>query len=723
MKKFRLLPVISIILLLSAQIQAQDWEWSLAARPDIPIEISGISMLDDGLTGWAVGSDAKIGRVYHTSDGWRTWEELTINVVSDLKFKDVSFVDAFSGWIVGNKGGVIHTKDSGKTWEIQADSLTANDLRKVSVVDSEHVFACGASGTIIYTKDGTKWSPVNITGTTNDLWGISMYDKNHGVAVGRSQAIFYTTDGENWNPASVVPSISGRDFYAVCMTDQNTAWLVGSGFYSLNLKSVFAKTTDGGDTWTIWEPLENVFENMLALDFASPDRGVAVGAKGCVFVTTDGNDWTFLPRQFGHDSKAVASIGDKIYATGLWGTINYSENFGADWSLLPNVTGNYLYKIAAIDNDRIVGVGYASSVIKTEDGGFSWKSGSIVADNYISQQLWGINFVDSNVGWVAGTDGFIAKTTNGGNSWIIQGASMTNKWLKDIWAYDENNAWIVGNEGVILKSENGGDSWLIQGEGVTSNDLYGIDGLNQNQLAIVGNKNTFLYTSDGGQTWQVSSHNLAENYKIQALNIVDEFHAWAVGTSGVILFSPDMGINWSRQDSLTTLALDDVHFKDDSTGYLVGQSGTIFETTNGGATWTQLAQGITEQNLKAIEITEDNKIFACGYGGVVVRYGPNTKTIASSKEYNFPDDFYLSQNYPNPFNGITSLNYQIPRQSHVNIVVYNMMGQIVATFVNEIKMPGSYKVNWNGSNVPSGIYFVRMKAENFSSVRKVLFVK
>ena len=161
------------------------------------------------------------------------------------------------------------------------------------MVDSEHVFACGASGTIIYTKDGINCSLVNVTETTNDLCGISMFDKNHGVAVGRSETIFYTTDRESWNPASVDPSISGKDFYAVYVTDQNTAWLIGSGFCTLGLKSVFAKTTDGGDTWTIWESRENVFENMYALNFTSPNQGVAVDAKGCVFVT-DGNDWTFL---------------------------------------------------------------------------------------------------------------------------------------------------------------------------------------------------------------------------------------------------------------------------------------------------------------------------------------------------------------------------------------------------------------------------------------------
>ena len=148
--------------------------------------------------------------------------------------------------------------------------------------------------------------------------------------------------------------------------------------------------------------------------------------------------------------------------------------------------------------------------------------------------------------------------------------------------------------------------WVCSRIRYSSNELYRIDGLNENRLAIVGNKSTFLYTSNGGRIWLASSYNLANNYKIQALDIIDESHAWAVGTSGIILFSSDLGANWLLQNSITGLALDDVHFKDASTGYIVGQSGIIFETTDGGTTWTQIAKGVTDQYLKAIEITKDN---------------------------------------------------------------------------------------------------------------------
>lgn len=726
MKMTKILFFSLIILKFVTLSLAQEWEWSLAAKPDLAIGIIGISMLNDGLTGWAVGNDSYIGRIYHTIDGWKTWEEQTAKNLTNLRFRDVSFTNELNGWIVGNDGIILHTLDGGKNWEIQARNLTVADLRKVSAVDANHAVACGSNGTIIYTNDGKNWSPVKMVKMSNEFMGISMYDEGHGIAVGKSETILYTIDGVNWNVASGVPGISGKDFNAVCMIDERTAWVAGSGDDFTNLKSVLAKTTDGGNTWALWTPPEIICENLWAIDFASPTTGVAVGARGTVFISRDANNWTVLPRHFGNDSKAVAMVGDKIWATSLFGTINSSENLGASWSILPHLTANFLYKICTIDNDRIITVGYASSVVTTEDGGLTWKTNSLVADNSISQQLWGIAFANSRIGWVAGAGGFLAKTNSGGQSWSRQGQCATNNWLKDIWVYDENMVWIVGivgEEGIILKSADGGENWILQNKGIPSVNFYDIDGVDQNHLAIVGDKSTLLYTLDGGTTWLKAAHNLPGLKKIHALHIVDQSRAWAVGASGTLLFSSDAGINWSLQRSPTDLDLDGVHFKDNATGYIVGQKGVIFETTDGGNSWNRMAQGITDQDLKSIAITFDGKIFVCGYNGVVMRYGPPLLPSVNPAKDHLLQNFYLGQSYPNPFNGTMNFNFQVPRTAKMTIAVYNMSGQLIAILVNEIKMAGWYPVTWNGITMPSGIYFIKMKTENFTAVRKALLVK
>jgi len=88
-----------------------------------------------------------------------------------------------------------------------------------------------------------------------------------------------------------------------------------------------------------------------------------------------------------------------------------------------------------------------------------------------------------------------------------------------------------------------------------------------------------------------------------------------------------------------------------------------------------------------------------------------------------PTEYSLLQNYPNPFNPATTINYQIPKSGLVTIMIYDILGREVKTLVNEVKNPGKYKIEFNGSNLSSGIYFCRLKAENYISTKKMILLK
>jgi len=88
-----------------------------------------------------------------------------------------------------------------------------------------------------------------------------------------------------------------------------------------------------------------------------------------------------------------------------------------------------------------------------------------------------------------------------------------------------------------------------------------------------------------------------------------------------------------------------------------------------------------------------------------------------------PDDFILYQNYPNPFNPSTNLEFGISNLGFVTVKVYDMLGKEVKTLVNENLKAGKYKVEFNGSNLPSGIYFYKMEVGNFVSTKKMLLIK
>ena len=88
-----------------------------------------------------------------------------------------------------------------------------------------------------------------------------------------------------------------------------------------------------------------------------------------------------------------------------------------------------------------------------------------------------------------------------------------------------------------------------------------------------------------------------------------------------------------------------------------------------------------------------------------------------------PVKYGLSQNYPNPFNPSTIINYSIPQESNVTLKIYNLLGQEVKTLVNETKAPGNYNVNFNASDLSSGIYFYSLRAGNYYQVKKMMLLK
>ncbi len=88
-----------------------------------------------------------------------------------------------------------------------------------------------------------------------------------------------------------------------------------------------------------------------------------------------------------------------------------------------------------------------------------------------------------------------------------------------------------------------------------------------------------------------------------------------------------------------------------------------------------------------------------------------------------PTKFGLSQNYPNPFNPTTKIQFTVPQEEQVKLVVFNSLGQEVKILVNEEKRQGSYEVSFDASNLPSGIYFYRLQAGSFIETKKMTLLK
>ena len=101
----------------------------------------------------------------------------------------------------------------------------------------------------------------------------------------------------------------------------------------------------------------------------------------------------------------------------------------------------------------------------------------------------------------------------------------------------------------------------------------------------------------------------------------------------------------------------------------------------------------------------------------------NKSTTGVSPMVQSPKDFKLEQNYPNPFNPSTTIRFSVPKTEQVSLVVYNSLGQEVKTLVSGVKGQGSYEVDFNASNLPSGMYLYRLQAGNYTETKRMSFLK
>ena len=98
-------------------------------------------------------------------------------------------------------------------------------------------------------------------------------------------------------------------------------------------------------------------------------------------------------------------------------------------------------------------------------------------------------------------------------------------------------------------------------------------------------------------------------------------------------------------------------------------------------------------------------------------------TYAAESDSHNDISYNLNQNYPNPFNPTTTIVYSVPQRSIISLVVYNAIGQQVSVLANEEKEVGTYRINFDATGLPSGIYFYRLSAGNFVTTKKMVLLK
>jgi len=435
----------------------------------------------------------------------------------------------------------------------------------------------------------------------------------------------------------------------------------------------------------------------------------------------NGSSWKNLPSHVNYFGNFVTidSISENECGVGKHFALMIPETYTQKWFRQPLNYWQRWYDIKFVDSLTGFIVGEHGTILKTIDGGNTWQ------ETYVGSALplRTICYVSSENILAAGDNGFVYQSTNLGENWERINIGTTQN-IRGIRFSTETDVWIYGENGLLLHTTDGGKNWRTS----LPDSLPNISGISiqspaGNQLIVYLEDGTYLRSIDNGSTWTTGT--LGTTHKINSV-IEKDFHHWIVGDSGTVIYYRANN-EWMNVNVPSPITVRDIYVKNETTLYAAGDNGKIFYTTNGGTDWFSQYTA-DSHNLYSIEFINDTLGFAVGSGGTILKtYSSGTVTAIKYNTVTIPTQFQTYPNYPNPFNPTTIISYDLPSRARVKIDVYNLLGQVVETVIDGIQEPGHKKILWDGSNLPSGVYFyvisVIDKDKNFYNVQKMILLK
>jgi photosystem II stability/assembly factor-like uncharacterized protein len=580
---------------------------------------------------------------------------------------------------------------------------------------------------------------------------------------GPTCGLYRTSDGgETWSElTNGLPNNSptvGRIGISISSSSPNIIYAI----YADNI-GYFAGvyvSTNGGDSWarTNDGSLSSLFSSFgwwfgnIRVDPVNPNNVFVLGLD--VYKTTNaGNSWFYSSGSMHVDQHGlyVHPQNNSFVVAGNDGGIYKSTNGGSSWtkfSIMP-ITQFYTCEVDYQIPQRLYGGTQDNGTNRTLTGNLNDWNRIYGGDGFYVL----VDPTDNNFVYAESQYGGFGRSTNGGSNFTygLNGVSGSDRfnWSTPYIIDPTNPAKLYLGSHRVYKSTNRAESWTAISPDLTNgppsgNQVYGTI----TTLAAAASDTNVVYagtddgnawvTLDGGLNWTIISGSLPVRWVTRvAVDPYDAMTAY-VTLSGYrydeylphVFRTTDAGTSWQDISSnLPEAPVNDIIVDPDIAGRLyVGTDVGVYFTDSLGVSWNYLGTAMPNSPVTDLVLHNPTRmLIAATYGRSMysIDLTPPTDT---DYEKLYVDNFVLYQNYPNPFNPTTTIKFQIPGHARNDntaktLKIYDVLGNDIATLIDEEKSAGTYEVELDGTNLPSGIYFYQLKAGSFIETKKMILLK
>ncbi|HKJ81319.1 MAG TPA: hypothetical protein VJ954_04800, partial [Ignavibacteriaceae bacterium] len=489
--------------------------------------------------------------------------------------------------------------------------LTGGFINKF-FVSSDKIYAAAYGGVLVSTDAGLSWSHSNLGFTDGDVQSVVSTSKSVFAGTYFSGIFMKDLNGSIWKQTS----LNDRSVYELTT--------IGDNVFAATYSGVFLSTDNG----TTWNQMNNGLTDLQVECFAVMGTNIFAGTGSGVFLSTDmGGSWNTVSTGLSnHEVMTLAVNGTNLYA-GTWagGGIYTSTNNGQGWLLVPNCPTNYVYSIA-FNGSKIYAAG--QKVCVTTNGGADWAE---VSPNNTDGMPWtsilAICYTGGNL--IAGDNAVNVSTgiyisNNEGNSWSHSNWGVPNYCTNSI---ASNNGYILGaTSGGVFYSTDEGTEWkgpTMHGEGYRWAEFSAIYSRGNNYVFAGDINGNVCVSTDGGKQLtlqtQIEQGATVTAFASISTSVFAATKPYESGVAGGVYKSSDNGATWTAvNNGLPTLADTNTNVTSLAvigSNLFAGTGHGVYLSRDNGTNWTKVNNGLTTSRIYSLAV-KGNDLFAGTDNGV-----------------------------------------------------------------------------------------------------------